>query len=82
MRNHQNNKDAIPLCIIDGKEVDIKVMKALDPGAIQSISVLKDKAATEIYGDKGKNGVLVITLKDMQVGRSFVDKKRQTVKTQ
>ncbi len=57
-------------------------MKALDPGAIQSISVLKDKAATEIYGDKGKNGVLVITLKDMQVGRSFVDKKRQTVKTQ
>lgn len=66
----ENNKDAAPLCIIDGKEVDIKVMKAIDPGAIFSISVLKDKAATEIYGDKGKNGVLVITLKDVSVNRS------------
>lgn len=67
---NENNKDATPLCIVDGNEVDVKVMKAIDPGAIFSISVLKDKAATEIYGDKGKNGVLVITLKDVSVNRS------------
>ncbi len=71
---NENNKNATPLCIVDGKEVDVKVMKALDPGAIQSISVLKDKAAIDIYGDKGKNGVLVITLRSVPINRTFNDK--------
>lgn len=76
----ESKTDVIPLCIIDGKEVDIKVMKALDPGAIHSISVLKDKAAIDIYGDKGKNGVLVITLKSVSVDRSYDDKNITTIR--
>jgi len=69
----EKNSDATPLCIVDGKEVDMKVMKALDPAAIHSISVLKEKSATDLYGDKGKNGVLLITLKSVSIGRSSAD---------
>lgn len=53
-----------PLCIVNGKEVDIAVMAALNPDKIENMSVLKDKAALETYGEKGKNGVLLITLKE------------------
>ena len=53
-----------PLYIINGKESDD--IKDLDPSRIKSISVFKDAKATAIYGDKGKNGVVTITLKDEQ----------------
>jgi len=53
-----------PLYILDGKEISGAEMKKLDPNSIQSINVLKNKAATDIYGDKGVNGVILITLKD------------------
>ncbi|NVJ85051.1 MAG: periplasmic heavy metal sensor [Algoriphagus sp.] len=36
----------------------------VEPSDIESISVLKDKSATEVYGEKGKNGVIIITLKE------------------
>ena len=52
-----------PLYIVDGKEVTPSVMSALDPNKIERVTVLKDKSATELYGEKGKNGVLLITLK-------------------
>ena len=52
-----------PLCIVNGKEVDWAVMRALNPDRIKSITVLKDKAILEEkYGEKGQNGVLLITL--------------------
>ena len=53
-----------PLCIVNGKVVDWAVMRALNPDRIKSITVLKDKAILEEkYGEKGQNGVLLITLK-------------------
>ncbi|WP_321438745.1 TonB family protein [uncultured Bacteroides sp.] len=53
-----------PLYILNGKEISGTEMKKLDPNSIQSINVLKDKSATEKYGDKGANGVIEITLKE------------------
>ena len=50
-----------PLFILDGKE--IKDLSAINPNDIQSISVLKDKSATALYGPKGNNGVIIITTK-------------------
>ncbi|AMR30550.1 hypothetical protein A0256_03485 [Mucilaginibacter sp. PAMC 26640] len=50
-----------PLYIVDGKEVD--GLETLKPDDIESINVLKDAGATTIYGDKGKNGVILVTLK-------------------
>jgi TonB-dependent SusC/RagA subfamily outer membrane receptor len=52
------------LYILDGKEIDAKDMNSLDPSKIESISVLKDKSATATYGEKGKNGVVLIKLKN------------------
>lgn len=65
---NDNNKDAQPIIIVDGKEVNAKLMKAIDTKAIESVSVLKDKSAIALYGEKGKNGVIVITLKDPDSG--------------
>ena len=53
-----------PLLIIDGKRVTMKEMQALDTQTIDHIEVLKDKASTEIYGEEGKNGVILITTKN------------------
>lgn len=61
---NDDNKGAQPIIIVDGKEVNAKLMKAIDTKAIESVSVLKDKSAIALYGEKGKNGVIVITLKD------------------
>lgn len=51
------------LVILDGKEIPKEKMNEIDPKTIESISVLKDKSATDLYGDKGKNGVIEITSK-------------------
>jgi TonB-dependent SusC/RagA subfamily outer membrane receptor len=51
------------LYIVDGKEVAYGDVTVLNPNTIESISVLKDKKATTIYGDKGANGVIIITTK-------------------
>ncbi|MHB9055262.1 MAG: M56 family metallopeptidase [Paludibacteraceae bacterium] len=50
-----------PLMLVDGKEV--KSINNIDPNKIDNISVLKDKSATDLYGEKGKNGVVIITTK-------------------
>ncbi len=50
-----------PLYIVDGKE--IKDINSINPDNIESISVLKNKSSTALYGEKGKNGVILITMK-------------------
>ena len=52
-----------PLYILDGKEITQKEMNDIDPDTIDSLKVLKGESATKKYHDKGKNGVIVITLK-------------------
>lgn len=51
------------LIILDGEAVSNDKMNQIAPNDIESISVLKDKSATELYGEKGKKGVIVITTK-------------------
>ena len=52
-----------PLIIVDGEEKDGTYFRDLKQENVQSIEVLKDEAMTKKYGDKGKNGVIVITTK-------------------
>lgn len=53
-----------PLMIIDGKEVeDETTMNDIDPNHIKSVEVLKGDAAVKKYGEKAKNGVILITTK-------------------
>ena len=55
-----------PLYIINGKEVSDVDFKDLDAKQIESVSVLKDKSMTTAYGIKGKDGVVIITMKSDQ----------------
>ena len=54
---------ANPLFIIDGKQGDRQMLETIDPNNIESISVLKDESATAVYGEKGRNGVVIVKLK-------------------
>jgi TonB-dependent SusC/RagA subfamily outer membrane receptor len=51
-----------PLYIVEGKEVNSTIMSAIPGTEIQSIDVIKNNAAS-IYGEKGKNGVILVKLK-------------------
>ena len=51
-----------PLVLVDGKEYTGS-LDAIDPQTIERIDVLKDPTSTETYGEKGKNGVILITTK-------------------
>ena len=48
-----------PLYIVDG--FPVTTISDIAPGDIQSMDVLKDAAATAIYGAQGANGVIIIT---------------------
>ena len=49
--------------IVDGKEQNSEDFRKIHPGDIERIDVLKDKKTLEKYGDKAKDGVLLITTK-------------------
>lgn len=51
------------LYILDGEESTKATVDRLDPKTIESVSVLKNESATSLYGDKGKNGVIIVTTK-------------------
>ena len=46
-------------------------LAAINPNDIESVEILKDAAATGIYGSRGANGVILITTKRGQKGTSF-----------
>lgn len=60
--------DNSPLYIVDGIQVE-NGLSAIAPQNIQNIDVLKDAAATAIYGARGANGVIVITTKRGKPGK-------------
>ena len=55
-----DGSDVKALIVVDGVVTE-NGLKKTDPDAILSISILKDKAAFDKYGDKGKDGVIEIT---------------------
>lgn len=61
-----SSQDKNPLILVNGKEVDMTTMKSIKPEDIKSVEVLKDEEFTESYGEKGKNGVVKITLKSYE----------------
>ena len=57
------------MVIIDGVE---STMSSVNPNDIENISILKDAAASAIYGVRAANGVILITTKKGQKGRAIV----------
>ena len=69
-----------PLYVVDGMPVNSDVdglqtnlyldpMAAINPADIESVTVLKDAAATSIYGARASNGVIIVTTKKGSEGR-------------
>lgn len=69
----EGDRTNLPLFILDGVEVDVRVVFNLKPSTISQISVLKDAAATTYYGSKAANGVIVITSLPTRIGKLDVD---------
>ncbi|NDV83113.1 TonB-dependent receptor [Bacteroides sp. 51] len=59
-----------PLVLIDGMEGDINT---INPQDIENISVLKDAAASSIYGSRAPFGVILITTKAGKEGRPVIN---------
>ena len=57
------NGNVEPLYIIDGVPLAVDNFRSINPNDIESVSVLKDAGATAIYGNRGANGVIVVTTK-------------------
>ncbi len=75
-----------PLIVVDGIPIltgnqsalnsniqPINPLANINPNEIESISVLKDASAAAIYGTRGANGVIIITTKSGQVGKTKVN---------
>ncbi|NAW52029.1 SusC/RagA family TonB-linked outer membrane protein [Elizabethkingia argentiflava] len=52
-----------PAYIVNGMYMTARQFSAINPADVESISILKDAAATSIYGARGSNGVVVVTTK-------------------
>jgi hypothetical protein len=59
-----NKQKKSPIYILDGKEVASEKINEINPNDIESVSILKNLEAMKTYGDKGKNGVILIKMKD------------------
>lgn len=74
---------ASPLWVIDGiiattgdltlNTTTANILSTLNPDDIESISVLKDAAATSIYGSRAANGVILVTTKKGKAGKTHVN---------
>jgi len=65
------NGNRSPLYIVDGAPYTSD-LSSINPADIESMTILKDAAATSIYGSRGANGVIVITTKQGKVGKTVV----------
>jgi TonB-linked SusC/RagA family outer membrane protein len=63
-----NNSD--PLILVDGLEASLN---DVNPNDVASISILKDAASCAIYGNRGANGVILITTKTGETGKTTVN---------
>ncbi len=63
--------DSGPLFILDNIELPGSDLGEVNPEDIELVEVLKDKKAIEPYGEKGKNGVVIISTKSFARGRQL-----------
>lgn len=55
--------DVEPLYILNRKIIDYKTFASLNPNSIKDMTVLKDDSAIALYGERGRNGVIIIKSK-------------------
>ena len=62
-----------PLIIMDGFEITLEKLMDYNDDEIESINILKDAAATAIYGSRGSNGVIVVVTRQPEAGKLRVN---------
>lgn len=67
--------DNKPLYVIDGFPTKSELASQINPSSIESVQVLKDASSASIYGAQAANGVILITTKQGQKGKSKFDVK-------
>ena len=55
---------ASTLIFVNDVEVDAETFKSIDANDIQAFQVLRSTSAIELFGERGKNGVIIVTLRD------------------
>ena len=68
-----DNSVNTPLIIMDGFEIGLERLMDYNDEEIESINILKDAAATAIYGSRGANGVIVVVTKKPEAGKMRVN---------
>lgn len=63
MLDNVSSRPNTPLFVLDGFVVGMSRILSLDPERIEDVTILKDAAATAIYGSRASNGVVVIETK-------------------
>lgn len=67
------NNPNLPTFIMDGFEISVQKLYDMDPSRIESITILKDAAATAMYGSRAANGVVIITTVTPKSGKVNID---------
>ena len=67
-----------PLILIDGMEMSSSDLARLQPDDIASFSIMKDAAATALYGARGANGVIMVTTKEGREGKALISFRYET----
>ncbi|WP_298535681.1 TonB-dependent receptor [uncultured Algibacter sp.] len=65
--------DSTPLIVVDGVIVDSDFLGSLNMTDVKSFEILKDAASSSIYGSKGSNGIIMITMKDGVEGKTRIN---------
>ncbi|MBC7536209.1 MAG: mucoidy inhibitor MuiA family protein [Ferruginibacter sp.] len=56
--------DNKPLYVVNGAVMEFSDFGKLNPNSIQNVEVMKNEQATSLYGPRGVNGAMIVTLKD------------------
>lgn len=70
VRGYSSNYSSEPLYIVDGLKV--RSIGDIDPSEIESMEILKDAASAAIYGSEAGNGVVIITTKRAEAGKTTI----------
>lgn len=64
--------DGVPISNMTSSVTGTNVLSELDPDMIESVEVLKDAAATSLYGSRAANGVIMVTTKKGKAGQKII----------
>lgn len=62
-----------PLILLDNNEISSSDLSKIQPDDIASFNIMKDAAATALYGSRGANGVILVTTKEGTIGKASLN---------